>query len=82
MTLEQVKLLVARATPTANGNPHLESNLAGMIEGITPYYYSDSEKKWGYFCDGRNNFVCVSPEDVASSLLHKIECVENLLGMQ
>jgi hypothetical protein len=51
-----------------------------MIEGITPYYIGQ-DKEWGYFCDGQNVFVSVGQEDVASSLVYKIECMKNLLFM-
>lgn len=80
MTLEQAIKVVERATPIGDGNPHPEPDLTRMIEGITPYYIGQ-DKEWGYFCDGQNVFVSVGQEDVASSLVYKIECMENLLFM-
>jgi len=72
MTLNQAKLVVALAT--ADG----ESRLAKLLGGILLYYYDTSYNSWGYFCDGQGAFVTVSQEGVASSLVHKMELVNEL----
>ena len=80
MTLEQAKLLVARATPKGSREHHPEQDLTGLIHSIVaPYYYDDREKNWGYFCEGQCDFVSMGEEAVASSLVHRIKAVENLL---